>query len=69
MMSTRHISALHLILMLMLKEREKYILGGKELTLNYKGESVISYANYAVVMIDEATKGNHIKQRISVVPE
>ena len=47
----------------------KYILGGEELTLNSKGESVISYADYAVAMIDEATKGNHIQQRISVVSE
>lgn len=47
----------------------KYILSGEELTLNSKGESVISYADYAVAMIDEATKGNHIQQRISVVSE
>ncbi|MBQ7593080.1 MAG: NAD(P)-dependent oxidoreductase [Synergistaceae bacterium] len=47
----------------------KYILAGEELTLNSKGESVISYADYAIAMIDEATKGNHIKQRISVVRE
>lgn len=47
----------------------KYILGGEELTLNSKGESVISYADYAVAMIDEALNGNHIQQRISVVAE
>lgn len=47
----------------------KYILGGEELTLNSKGESVISYADYAVAMIDEAWNGNHIQQRISVVAE
>lgn len=47
----------------------KYILGGEELTLNSKGESVISYADYAIAMIDEATSGNHIQQRISVVAE
>lgn len=47
----------------------KYILAGEELTLNAKGESIISYADYAIAMIDEATKGNHIKQRISVVRE
>ncbi|MBQ4400283.1 MAG: NAD(P)-dependent oxidoreductase [Alphaproteobacteria bacterium] len=47
----------------------KYILAGEELTLNSKGESIISYADYAIAMIDEATKGNHIKQRISVVRE
>lgn len=47
----------------------KYILGGEELTLNAKGESVTSYADYAIAMIDEAVKGNHIQQRISVVKE
>ena len=47
----------------------KYILGGEELVLNPKGESVISYADYAIAMIDEATKGNHIQERISVVAE
>lgn len=47
----------------------KYILGGEELTLNSKGESVISYADYAVAMVDEALDGNHVQQRISVVAE
>lgn len=47
----------------------KYILGGEELTLNSKGESVISYADYAIAMTDEATKGEHIQERISVVAE
>lgn len=47
----------------------KYILGGEELTLNSKGESVISYADYAIAMVDEAVSGNHIQQRISVVSE
>lgn len=45
----------------------KYILGGEELTLNSKGESIISYADYAIAMIDEIEKGDHIQQRISVV--
>ena len=45
----------------------KYILGGEELTLNAQGESIISYADYAIAMMDEAEKGNHIQQRISVV--
>ena len=44
-----------------------YILGGEELTVNSRGESIISYADYAAAMIDEALKGNHIQQRISVV--
>lgn len=45
----------------------KYLLGGEELTLNERGESVISYADYAIAMVDEAVSGNHIRQRISVV--
>ncbi len=45
----------------------EYILGGEELTLNEKGESIISYADYAVAMVDEITEGSHIQERISVV--
>ena len=45
----------------------KYLLGGEELMLNERGESIISYADYAIAMVDEATCGNHIRQRISVV--
>ena len=47
----------------------KYILGGEELTLNAKGESVISYADYAIAMVDEAVNGGHIGRRISVVAD
>ena len=47
----------------------KYILGGEELVLNSKGESVISYADYAIAMVDEIESGNHIKERISVASE
>ena len=47
----------------------KYILGGEELTLNAKGESIISYTDYAVTMVGEALNGSHIQQRISVVAE
>ena len=45
----------------------KYILAGEELKLNDRGESIISYADYAIVIVDEIAKGNHIGQRISVV--
>ncbi len=44
-----------------------YILGGEELTLNEREESVISYTDYAIALVDEIVKGNHIQQRISVV--
>lgn len=45
----------------------EYILGGEELTLNSKGESIISYADYAIAMVDEIVGGSHIQERISVV--
>lgn len=47
----------------------KYILGGEELVLNSKGESVISYADYAIAVVDEIVSGNNIRKRISVVSE
>ena len=43
-----------------------YQLAGEVFTVNAKGESKISYADYAIAMVDEAEKGNHINQRISV---
>ena len=45
----------------------KYMQAGEELTLNGRGESIISYADYAIAMVDEAVSGNHIRQRICVV--
>ena len=45
----------------------EYILAGEELTLNDRGESIISYADYAIAMMDEIESGDHIQQRISVV--
>ena len=47
----------------------KYIPAGEELVLNKKGESVISYADYAIAVVDEIESGKHIKERISVVGE
>lgn len=47
----------------------KYIKAGDELTLNSKGESVISYADYAIALIDEVVSGDDYKKRISVVSE
>ncbi|OUP11140.1 NAD(P)-dependent oxidoreductase [Collinsella sp. An2] len=46
-----------------------YILAGEELRVNDAGESIISYADYAIAMVDEAerTTDAHIQQRISVV--
>lgn len=47
----------------------KYTLAGEEFTLNSKGESTISYADYAVAVVDEAVSGSNIQKRISVVSE
>ena len=44
-----------------------YQLAGEVFTVNANGESKISYADYAIAMVDEAEKGNHINQRISVL--
>ncbi|MEB8067923.1 MULTISPECIES: NAD(P)-dependent oxidoreductase [Mammaliicoccus] len=49
------------------KRSGDYILAGEKLTLNSKGESKISYADFAIALIDEATEGNHVQERISVV--
>ncbi len=49
------------------KRTGSYILGGEVLTLNERGESVISYADYAIALVDEIESGDHIQQRISVV--
>lgn len=48
-----------------------YILAGEEFTTNDKGESQVSYADYAIAIVDEAertgTPEAHIRERISVV--
>ena len=47
----------------------KYILAGEVFTTNSKGESRISYADYAIAMVDEIEKGNNLGKRISVIGE
>ena len=45
----------------------QYLLGAEEYFENSKGESTISYADYAIAMIDEVENANHIQKRFSVV--
>ena len=45
----------------------EYTLAGEELTPNEKGESVISYTDYSIALVDEIESGEHIRERISVV--
>ncbi len=44
-----------------------YRLGGEEALTNKAGKSAISYADYAIAMIDEAENGGHSRQRITAV--
>ncbi len=48
------------------EKTNKYATAGEVFTVNQKGESSISYADYASAMLDEVENGNHIQQRISV---
>ena len=47
----------------------EYLLGGEEYFVNDKGESRISYADYAIAMIDEIENANNIQKRFSVIGE
>ncbi|HGL1134096.1 TPA: NAD(P)-dependent oxidoreductase [Streptococcus pneumoniae] len=44
-----------------------YILAGEIFTTSEKGISQISYADYAIGLVDELEKGHHIKERISLL--
>lgn len=45
----------------------KWLWGSEELTLNSKGESVISYADYAAALVEEIATGHNVQKRICVV--
>lgn len=44
-----------------------YTIGSERLLVNAAGQSTISYADYAVAMVDEIENARHIKQRFTVV--
>lgn len=47
----------------------EYVLNGEEFTTNEAGESAISYADYAIAIVDEvvaAPADAHVNKRISV---
>lgn len=44
-----------------------YRLGKDRLLTNSAGESMISYADYAIAMVDEIEQGQHIRQRFTAV--
>ena len=45
----------------------EYLLGSEEYFVNDRGESRISYADYAIAMIDEIENANNIQKRFSVI--
>ncbi len=45
----------------------EYLLAGEVFTTNDAGNSSISYADYAIAMVDEIESGKHIRERISVL--
>ena len=47
----------------------KYKITGEEFELNSKGESKISYADYAAAMLDIALDSTYSKQRVGVIGE
>lgn len=47
----------------------KYLTGGEEYFVNADGVSRISYADYAIAMIDEVENAHHIQERFSVIGE
>ncbi|ALS02524.1 hypothetical protein ATZ33_14400 [Enterococcus silesiacus] len=44
----------------------KYVVAGEELETDKEGKSYISYADYAIAMVDEIEKNAHPNQRFSV---
>lgn len=44
-----------------------YTLAGEELALNAAGESTVSYADYAIAIVDLIESGEHMRERVSVV--
>ena len=51
------------------KRTGKYTAGGEQVLFTSQGKSQISYADYAIAMIDEAENAKHVKQRFTVVSE
>ncbi|WP_249872169.1 NAD(P)-dependent oxidoreductase [Oceanobacillus saliphilus] len=51
------------------KRTGSYQTGKDNLLVNSKGESYISYADYAIAVIDEIEKPQHVKERFTVVGE
>ncbi|TQR10354.1 NAD(P)-dependent oxidoreductase [Psychrobacillus soli] len=51
------------------KRTGTYQLGKDNLIVNAKGDSYISYADYAIAIVDEIENAQHVNERFSVVAE
>jgi len=51
------------------KKSGQIIIGGEEAIVNSRGDSYISYADYAIAMVDEIENATYIQKRFSVVGE
>ncbi|WP_223067923.1 NAD(P)-dependent oxidoreductase [Paenibacillus caui] len=51
------------------KRTGSYVAGQENLLLNSKGNSYVSYADYAIAVVDEIETGKHVNQRFTVVSE
>ncbi|PFV93157.1 hypothetical protein COL08_23510 [Priestia megaterium] len=51
------------------KRMGSYKVGKDHVILNSKGESYISYADYAIAVVDEIEKPQHVNERFTVVGE
>ena len=45
----------------------EYTLAGEELALNAAGQSTVSYADYAIAIVDLLESGEHVREHVSVV--
>lgn len=51
------------------KRTGSYVTGKDHLLVNSKGESYISYADYAIAIVDEIENAHHLNERFTVVGE
>ncbi|ANY67242.1 hypothetical protein BBD42_12765 [Paenibacillus sp. BIHB 4019] len=51
------------------KRTGSYTKGKDNFFFNAKGDSYISYADYAIAIVDEAEQANHVNERFAVVAE
>jgi uncharacterized protein len=51
------------------KRTSNYVAGKDQLMVNSKGQSYISYSNYAIAVLDEIEKPKYINERFTVVSE